>query len=145
MFLSNFGETTLACVNRWKTIVVISTLCLVLNVALNLFWIPSHGYEGAAWATLVTEGTYFALGAIALRIHGHRIGWLALAVRPALATAAFAAVLWAARALPLIVASLAACAAFALATVILRVWDPQERALILETLRRGAPQPETLA
>ena len=145
MFLSNFGETTLACVNRWKTIVVISTLCLVLNVGLNLSWIPSHGYEGAAWATLVTEGTYFALGAIALRIHGHRIGWLALAVRPALATAAFAAVLWAARALPLIVASLLACAAFALATVILRVWDPQERALILETLRRGAPQPETLA
>jgi len=145
MFLSNFGETTLACVNRWRTIVVVSTVCLVMNVALNLAWIPAYGYEGAAWATLATEGTYFALGAIALRLHGHRIGWVALAARPVLATAAFAAVLWAARGLPLLVASLLACAAFALATVALHVWDRQERDLILEMLRRGAPQPETLA
>jgi hypothetical protein len=33
----------------------------------------------------------------------------------------------------------------AAATVALRIWDPQERALILETLRLGAPQPEPLA
>jgi O-antigen/teichoic acid export membrane protein len=145
MFLSNFGETTLACVNRWRTIVVVSTVCLVLNVVLNLVWIPSFGYQGAAWATLVTEGTYFALGAIALSVQGHRIGWPSLAVRPVLATGAFAAVLWAARDLPLLVSSLLACAAFALATIVLRVWDRQERALILEMLRRGAPQPETLA
>jgi O-antigen/teichoic acid export membrane protein len=145
MFLSNFGETTLACVNRWGTIVVVSTACLVLNVALNLVWIPSYGYQGAAWATLVTEGAYFALGAIALRVHGHPIGWLALSARPVLAASAFAAVLWAARDLPLVVASLLACATFAAATVALRVWDRQERALILEMLRLGAPQPETLA
>jgi len=104
-----------------------------------------QGIRGLAWATLATEGTYFALGAIALRLHGHRIGWVALAARPVLATAAFAAVLWAARGLPLLVASLLACAAFALATVALHVWDRQERDLILEMLRRGAPQPETLA
>src|SRR5687767_15411220 len=36
MFLSNFGETTLACVNRWRTIVVISTATLVLNVGLKI-------------------------------------------------------------------------------------------------------------
>ena len=35
MFLSNFGETALACVNRWGTIVVVSTLALVVNVALE--------------------------------------------------------------------------------------------------------------
>lgn len=145
MFLSNFGETTLACVNRWGTIVVVSTLCLVLNVVLNLFWIPAWGYEGAAWATLVTEAAYFLLGAAALSLHGHPIRWLALALRPALATGAFAAVLWAARDLPLLAASLLACAAFAAATVVLRVWDRQERTLILEMLRMGAPQPEPLA
>jgi O-antigen/teichoic acid export membrane protein len=145
MFLSNFGETTLACVNRWGTIVVVSTACLVLNVALNLAWIPTYGYEGAAWATLVTEGAYFLLGAVALTVFGHRVGWLALVLRPALAAAVFAAVLWAARGLPLLAASLLACAAFAGATVALRIWDRQERALILEMLRLGAPQPEPLA
>jgi O-antigen/teichoic acid export membrane protein len=145
MFLSNFAETTLACVNRWGTIVVVSTVCLVLNVGLNLMWIPAHGYEGAAWATLVTEAVYFALGALALSLHGHRVHWPSLAARPVLATAAFAAVLWASRGLPLLAAALLACAAFAAATVLLRVWDRQERALILDMLRRGAPQPEPLA
>jgi O-antigen/teichoic acid export membrane protein len=145
MFLSNFGETTLACVNRWGTIVVVSTACLVLNVALNLAWIPSYGYQGAAWATLVTEGVYFLLGAAALALYGHHVGWPALVFRPALAAVVFAAVLWAARALPLPAAALLACAAFAAATVVLRIWDRQERALILEMLRRGAPQPEPLA
>ncbi len=145
MFLSNFGETTLACVNRWGTIVVVSTACLVLNVALNLVWIPSYGYHGAAWATVVTEGVYFFMGAAALALYGHHVRWPALAFRPVLAASAFAAVLWAARSLPLLVASLLACAAFAAATVVLRIWDRQERALILEVLRRGAPQPEPLA
>jgi O-antigen/teichoic acid export membrane protein len=145
MFLSNFGETTLACVNRWRTIVVISTVCLALNVALNLAWIPAHGFLGAAWATLATEAAYFALGAAALTLHGHPVPWPALVFRPLLAAAVFAAVLWAARGLPLLAASLLASAAFAAATVALRVWDRQERALILEMLRRGAPQPEPLA
>jgi O-antigen/teichoic acid export membrane protein len=145
MFLSNFGETTLACVNRWGTIVVVSTVCLALNIALNLAWIPDHGFMGAAWATLATEGAYFTLGAIALSIHGHPVGWLGLVARPVLATAVFAGVLWAARDLPLLLASVLACAAFAAATAVLRVWDPQERRLIIEMLRRGAPQPETLA
>jgi O-antigen/teichoic acid export membrane protein len=145
MFLSNFGETTLACVNRWGTIVVVSTGCLALNVALNLIWIPRYGYRGAAWATFATELTYFILGAAALSLHGHRINWPTLAARPLLAAGVFAAVLYATRAwLPLVSAALA-CAAFAAATVVLRVWDPQERELILEMFRRGAPQPEPLA
>jgi O-antigen/teichoic acid export membrane protein len=145
MFLSNFAETTLACINRWSTIVVVSTACLALYVGLNLLWIPAHGYEGAAWATLVTEGAYFLLSALALSRHGHHVQWPALLLRPILAAGAFAAVLWAARGLPLLAASLLACAAFAAATVALKVWDHQERALVLEMLRRGAPQPEPLA
>jgi O-antigen/teichoic acid export membrane protein len=145
MFLSNFGETTLACVNRWATIVVVSTACLALNVALNLIWIPVYGYRGAAWATFATEVTYFILGAAALSVHGHRIHWPTLAARPVMAAAVFAAVLYASRSWPPLVSAVLACAAFAVATVVLRVWDRQERDLILDMFRRGAPQPETLA
>src|SRR5262249_18040038 len=75
MFLSNFGETTLACVNRWGTVVVVSTLCLALNVGLNLWAIPRFGYVGAAWVTLATEATYFLATAIALQRLGLRIDW----------------------------------------------------------------------
>jgi O-antigen/teichoic acid export membrane protein len=137
MFLSNFGETTLACIDRWRTIVVVSTACLALNVALNLLWIPTLGYVGAAWATLVTEAAYFAATALALRLFGHRVGWLAVLARPALATAVFAGALWLSRGLGLIGSSLVAGTTFAAATVVLGVWDAKEREL-LRGLRRGA-------
>ncbi|HEU0105140.1 MAG TPA: polysaccharide biosynthesis C-terminal domain-containing protein, partial [Vicinamibacteria bacterium] len=125
----------LACVNRWGTIVVVSTLALVVNVALNLALIPRLGFVGAAWATLVTEALYFVATAAALRVYGYRADWAGIAWRPALATAAFAGVLWVAHPWPLAAASLAACAAYAAATVVLRVWDERERALIGDVVR----------
>ena len=131
MFLSNFGETALACVNRWGTIVVVSTLALVVNVALNLGLIPRLGFVGSAWATLVTEALYFLAGAVALRSYGYRAGWVGIAWRPVLATAAFAARPVAGAAWPLVGASLVACAAYAAATVLLGVWDERERELML--------------
>ena len=144
-FLSNFGETTLACIDRWRTIVVVSTVCLVLNVGLNLLWIPTLGYLGAAWATLVTEAAYFAATAVALRLFGHRISWLSVAARPLLATGVFAAALWASRGLGLVASSLVACAAFAAATVVLRVWDPKETDLVRRLLQGAAADPGDLA
>lgn len=139
MFLSNFGETALACVNRWRTIVVVSTWTLALNVALNLILIPRLGYVGAAWATLITEAAYFAATAIPLWVFGYRAGWLSLAWRPFLATAAFASMLHAARPWPLLAASLAACFAYATMTFVLGVWDARERALVADLIHgRGA-------
>jgi hypothetical protein len=61
-----------------------------------------------------------------------------------LATAAFAAVLWVARPWPLVPASLAACAAYAAATVLLRVWDERERALIRDVVRSRMSDPGRL-
>jgi O-antigen/teichoic acid export membrane protein len=130
MFLSNFGETVLACVNRWGTIVVVSTMALVVNVALNFALIPRMGFVGAAWATLVTEALYFLAGAVALRVYGYRAGWVVTAWPPLAATCAFGAVLWLGRPWPLVLASLVACVAYAVATVVLGVWDARERELI---------------
>jgi O-antigen/teichoic acid export membrane protein len=138
MFLSNFGETTLACIDRWRTIVVVSTACLLLNVGLNLILIPQLGYVGAAWATLATEGAYFAATTVALSIFGHRFSWLPVLKGPVLASAVFAAVLCASRGLGLVGSSLLACAAFAAATLLLGVWDPKERELMRSLLRGAA-------
>jgi O-antigen/teichoic acid export membrane protein len=138
MFLSNFGETTLACINRWRTIVVVSTVALAANVGLNLLWIPRYGFTGAAWATLLTEGAYFVMTAIAVHAYGHRIAWPAVALRPVLAGAAFAATL--ALALPrlsLLAASLAASLVYALAILALRVLDEREWELLRGLLRPG--------
>lgn len=137
MFLSNFGETTLACVDRWRTIVVVSTVTLAVNVALNLLWIPAHGFLGSSWATLATEGLYFAMGAAALRSYGLRAAWLSSAWRTAAATAAFAMTLWAGRDLPLLVISVAASLVFVAATFAFGVWDAKERALLAGWWRRA--------
>ncbi|MGE0454230.1 MAG: flippase [Vicinamibacteria bacterium] len=136
MFLSNFGETALACIDRWRTIVVVSTAALALNVGLNLLWIPHYGFEGAAWATLATEGTYFVLGAIALFAYGYRISWLRLSVRPLAAAAAFAAVLWLTRGLGLFPASALASLTWVVATFALGVWDQKEKDLAHSLVRR---------
>jgi O-antigen/teichoic acid export membrane protein len=146
MFLSNFGETTLACVSRWGSIVAISTASLLLNVGLNLMWIPADGYVGSARATLVTEAVYFALTALALRRFGYRLGWLRTTVRPVLATAVFAGVLWVGSGrLPLLASCLLATAAFAAATFALGVWDEKERGLLRDLLRGGRPDAGSLA
>jgi O-antigen/teichoic acid export membrane protein len=130
MFLSNFGETTLACVNRWRTIVVVSTLTLALNIGLNLLWIPEHGFLGSSWATLLTEAAYFALGAVALRSYGLRASWMSSAWRPLAATALFALTLWAGRGLPLPASAALASLVFCAATFGFGVWDEKERALV---------------
>jgi O-antigen/teichoic acid export membrane protein len=145
MFLSNFGETTLACVNRWGAIVVVSTVALLLNVALNLAWIPAFGYVGAAWATLLTEGSYFLLTAAALARYGHRIAWPSLLARPLAAVAAFAGALWLCRSLPPFAAAAVASTVFAAATVVLGVWDEKERRVVREILRGERPSARTLA
>lgn len=38
--------------SRTKTLAAISLAAAVLNIALNILWIPEHGVAGAAWATL---------------------------------------------------------------------------------------------
>ncbi|HUG52235.1 MAG TPA: flippase [Vicinamibacteria bacterium] len=144
MFLSNFGETALACVNRWRSIVVVSTLALVLNVVLNLALIPHLGFVGAAWATLATEAAYFAATALAMRAYGYHAGWIAIVWRPLLATAAFAATLFYARSWPLVASSVAASAVYAAATIVLGVWDDKERALVADALRRRPSDPGRL-
>lgn len=137
MFLSNFGETTLYCVNRRSTIVVVSTLALAVNVALNLLWIPRFGFEGAAWATVITEGSYFAMTAGALHAYGYRISWLSVAIRPVSSTGVFALTLWLTLGpLPLLAAAAAASAAWVAATFAFRVWTPGEREVAREWARR---------
>jgi O-antigen/teichoic acid export membrane protein len=144
MFLSNFSETTLACIGRWRSIVIVATLCLGINVTLNLLLIPRHGHLGAAWASLATEGAYFVLGAGALALHGHGVDWLRLAAKPLAAAALAGLGFLLASSLGFAVAAAVSALLYVSATVGLRVFDRQELALLRGLLgkppapRRGA-------
>ena len=141
MFLSNFGETTLACIDRWRAIVVVSTLALALNVGLNLLWIPRQGYLGAARSTLCTEAAYFLMTATALRAFGQRAGWASLLPRPLLASGVFALVLWWLLPASALLAAAAASAAFVAATFLLGVWDASEWRALVSAGRGGDASP----
>jgi len=144
MFLSNFSETTLACIDRWRWIVAASTAALLLNVVLNLLWIPAQGYLGASRATLATEAFYLVATAVAVAASGHRIAWPSLVIRPLAAAGIFGLALWLGREWPLVLSSALASCAWLGATFVLRVWDQKERAALDELLRGHAPDPRLL-
>jgi O-antigen/teichoic acid export membrane protein len=131
LFLSNFGETTLACIDRWRAIVITSTLALVLNVALNLAWIPRHGMMGAAWATLAAEGVYFATTLVALHLAGHRPRWPAIVPRALAPALAFGLLLLAGHGWPLLLNAAVASTAW-LAVAWFLLLDDGERSLLLK-------------
>ena len=145
MFLSNFSETTLACVSRWRAIVIASTAALAINIALNLLWIPRLGAMGSAWATLATEAAYFAMSLAAVRRAGHvgpPPGDLIRALGP---SAVFGVALWLARPLPLLAGAAMASLAFAVATAVFGVWDAAEQRALRELMRGRKPDPQSLA
>lgn len=145
MFLSNFTETALACVNRWRSIVIASTAALGLNVLLNLLWIPRLGAMGSAWATLATEGGYLAMTAAAMARAGHRPPGARQLVRALGAGAVFGVALALLRPLPLLAAGSLSSAAFAAATLALGVWDAAERTALRELAHGRRPDPGSLS
>jgi O-antigen/teichoic acid export membrane protein len=66
-FVASFLAPSL---NLERRAVTVTGACLLLNVVLNLFWIPGLGARGAAWATLVSETVLAAwlLGMIATKL-----------------------------------------------------------------------------
>jgi len=53
-FLSEWRHAVLVAHERATTSACLSWLGLIVNIALNLLWIPRHGALGAAWATLIS-------------------------------------------------------------------------------------------
>lgn len=59
-----------------------AALCLGVNIALDLLLIPRYGHSGAAAATLIAEGVFFASGLWLLVRTGYRPPWLRTFVAP---------------------------------------------------------------
>jgi len=57
---------TLLAAGEQRLMMGVSTVGALLNVGLNLWWVPRSGIEGAAWATVATEA--FVLAAVAAAV-----------------------------------------------------------------------------
>jgi O-antigen/teichoic acid export membrane protein len=67
MFVTNAFIAALNAMNRQLLFTWAATVSLVVNVALNLFLIPAYGYQGASWATDLTELALLVVGWLMVR------------------------------------------------------------------------------
>ncbi len=87
LFVNFLQLGALIALGRQKSCALATGLCVVVNLGLNLWFIPAYGFMGAAAATLVTEAVLFALCAWFIRRRLGPSGLLRQAWRPALAAA----------------------------------------------------------
>lgn len=103
MYLSEFLGYVVLIAGREKYVarsVVVSTMC---NIAANLALVPVYGYLGAAVMTVVTEAILVGQYLWLLRGLLRQLAWGQILVRPALAVAVMAGVVFALRQMPLLI------------------------------------------
>lgn len=136
LFLNYLLGMVLSGTHRQGRWVLFTALAFAVNVAANLALIPRLGFEGAAWATLVSEVFMLTLVSLAVvRRHGAVLsfGWLA---RAALAAAAMGAVVQYTPG-PLAARVAVGVGAFGLFAAALRVIEPADTRAVLEVWRRA--------
>ncbi len=114
----------------------VAALSLLCNLALNMWWIPRWGIEGAALATLCSYGLNFGLylGAVALRGHPLPLG-RALGV-PLLAVLAAAITAYVLGGRPIVEVGMAMGAAWLATLVALRGLQPDDFGRVRGWIRR---------
>lgn len=112
-------------------LLAVSVLSVTLNIALNLVLIPRYSYNGAAVATVITEGLGAAVIALwAIRRCGVRIEWAPM-LRIAVAAAGMAVVAIVASGQPLAVPILAGAAVYVGLVLVLHVVDRRDFRVLL--------------
>lgn len=79
---------------RQRLLLVVSALALLVNVVLNLAWIPAYGATGAAAATLAANIAGFAIWLLLRETRTYMVTCLRESLRPLLAAGLVGAVLW---------------------------------------------------
>jgi len=142
-FLTHLCVTTLVALGRNRLYALAGLLGLVVNVVLNLVLIPAHSYDGAAVATVVTEGAVLALLVTGLHRSSRvvHVPWAPVARTLVAASALVVVYAGVDRVLPWWVAAAAATAAFAAALHALGVDGPGGLRGLVSNARFSVEQP----
>jgi O-antigen/teichoic acid export membrane protein len=127
------GGSMIVVLRLQKMFIRYAVVALVINVGLNLIFVPKYGYIAAAWITLITElfVQAFVLREVFKEISLHPTWWRFL--RVALAAAAMGLAVWAIKLVgaPLAVLVVTAAVTYPLALLGLKAVSPTElRALL---------------
>jgi O-antigen/teichoic acid export membrane protein len=141
MFVSNAFVVALNAMDRQVLFTWAALVSLVVNVALNLFLIPTYGYLGAAWATNLTELALLVTGWLLVRRVLAPVPVFRLAWRILLAGLLMGAVLYffrSAHGWQVLLAILVGMVVYGGGLLLFRALEPQELALARRALlRRG--------
>ena len=138
-FIDNTFAATFNAIDRQKSFAYIALSGLGINVALNLFLIPAFGYQGASWATVLTEVALVAIGWTVLRAQAGTLRMIHATWRiiPAgLVMGAFVYVVHPQGRIPLLLVTLAAAAIYALCIVLFRALDAEDWGALRAVVQR---------
>jgi len=138
MFVSNAFIGALNAIDRQLTFTWAALGSMVVNIVLNVALIPLFGYQGASWATILTEVALFAFCWYLTARHLVRVPVLALSWRIILAGLVMGAALYPLHDVhgpALIAAILAGAIVYALMLLLLGAADPEEMGILRKAVR----------
>jgi O-antigen/teichoic acid export membrane protein len=140
LFANSCFYAMLNAIDRQHLNALATGIAAVINIVLNLAFIPAFGYLAASATTVVTEVALCGLGWWFVQRHRPdlRLPWLALSWRVLVAGAIMAAVLILLRGLPIYVSATAGAVTYLAAIYLLRAIDPEEWRLARAGLSRLA-------
>jgi O-antigen/teichoic acid export membrane protein len=131
IFASMVYFNVLIVLNRQRALITVSLASLLLNVGLNLYFIPRYSYMGAAWTTVATETVSF-LGVLLMAHRAYRVHLdYSLVARLTLPTALAVGTVVATGALPAVASAASAVAVFFVGAIVVRAVTPTDVKLLL--------------
>jgi O-antigen/teichoic acid export membrane protein len=124
------AATTAYAIGAERRIVAIIAAALTVNVVTNILAIPPWGIEGAAGATLATEGSTLGLLLVLLRRRYVRLNWTAAVGKPLIAIAPSVFVVFASAGLPLAVRLAIGATLYVADLFLLRTFDSHDYAFV---------------
>ena len=135
-FVNGLLQYVLIAVNRQRTLSVAFAAGVAFNVVANLLLIPTYGYLAAALVTVASEVVLLVPFLWVARRSAGSLAVVGVAWRPAAAAAIMALPVWILSAWSTPLAILAGAATYAAALLALRAITPEERAQLLNAIRR---------
>jgi len=86
-FLNVVSGFTLSSINKQSSRVLSQGIAVLINVILNLIFIPLYGFIGAAIATVITEIAFFIIYMYFISKYGLGVKIMGIFIRPVIATA----------------------------------------------------------
>jgi O-antigen/teichoic acid export membrane protein len=138
IFLTLFAGHTFASINKQRISTLITGICVVVNIILNLILIPRYSLTGAAIATVATEFIVLILSFSYLQKHFHRLGIHRIIMKPLIAVLIMGIIVYALNAINsnLFATVLAGAVSYGVLIYLLRVLDSSDINSLRNVFRR---------